>query len=65
MFEICADNLKAADTTPQELFGTIVESGYQAHVIRKGELISVANVVDPRWRALGGSRLDNYLFKPI
>lgn len=63
MVEINPDTLKAAGTTPQELFETIVSYGYKAHVIRKGKAVPVTQPVKPKRRGIG-IFFDDYLFIP-
>ncbi len=63
MVEIQEATLKAAGTTPQELFDTIVGYGYDAFVVRHGKAAPVNGLVEP-WRYPGGYRFDNYLFLP-
>jgi FkbM family methyltransferase len=64
MVEINPDTLKAAGTTPQELFDAIVSYGYKAHVIRKGKAVPVTQPVKPKRRGIG-IFFDDYLFLPI
>lgn len=64
MVEVCASNLRAAGVRPGELFEAIVGYGYKGYVIRKGRLVPVESVVEPRRRWLGGEALDNYIFRP-
>lgn len=63
MVEIQEATLKPAGTTPQELFNTIVNYGYDAFVIRHGKAVPVNGLVKP-WRYSPGIRCDNYLFLP-
>lgn len=62
MVEINEATLTAAGTTPEELFATIVDYGYDAFVIRHGKAVPTASVVRPYgyypWDT------DNYLFVP-
>jgi len=64
MVEINPDTLKAAGTTPQELFDAIVSYGYKAHVIRKGKAVPVTQPVKTKRRGIG-IFYDDYLFLPI
>ncbi len=72
MVELNATTLKAAGTSPEELFRTIVSYGYRAYVIRNGQAIPTGEVVKPmgyRIWSMTGQKLvfhefDNYLFLP-
>jgi len=73
MVEINFTTLKAANTSPDELFNTIVSYGYDAFVIRNGKDISVSKVLRKTgyqgWDWILGIKphkivLDNYLFLP-
>ena len=72
MVEINATTLKAAGTSPEELFQTIVSYGYKAFVIRDGKAIPTTEIVRPMgyqiWSMAGGKlafhEFDNYLFLP-
>jgi len=63
MVEIQAATLQAVETTPEELFETIVSYGYDAFVIRHGKAIPTDKVVEP-WCYPSGACYDNYLFIP-
>jgi len=72
MVEINATTLKAAGTSPEELFSAIIGYGYQAFIIRNGKTILTNKVLRPmgyRFYSLTGHKLvfhefDNYLFLP-
>ena len=63
MVEFNLFTLQAAGVTPEELFETIVNYGYNAFVIRHGKAIPTDKVIEP-WRHSHGGRYDNYLFVP-
>jgi len=64
MVEINPMTLKAAGTTPEELFQTVIGYGYQAYIIRNGKAVPVTQPIKARWRGFKVC-FDDYLFLPI
>ncbi len=60
MVELNEYTLRAAGTSPEELFQTITSYGYKAFVIRNRKAILTSEVVRP----MGYDEVDNYLFLP-
>jgi len=63
MVEFHPATLQEAGTTPEELFTTIINYGYDAFLMRHNKAMLTDKVVEP-WRHYLGNRYDNYLFIP-
>ena len=64
MLEVNPSALRAAGTTPEELFSEVLSFGYEPFVIFKGQLIPCETVVVTSKDWWTKIELSNYLFKP-